>query len=120
MDGRILRFVKQDLSKEGAHLLPLRLFVGMGWLRAFAEKVSDPGWHDGAVLAAFLEEGLAGDHVVFPLEQPAWGSTAQDTKRPPRSPVSRDDHTFHAVTEGRGANVLPSASTAFYDQDSRS
>jgi hypothetical protein len=40
MDDRVLRFIKQELSKKGAYLLPLRLFIGMGWLRAFAEKVS--------------------------------------------------------------------------------
>jgi thiosulfate dehydrogenase (quinone) large subunit len=67
IDDRILRFIKQELSKEGAYLLPLRLFIGMGWLRAFAEKVANPGWHDGTVLAAFLEERLVGDHVVFPF-----------------------------------------------------
>ncbi len=67
IDDRILRFIKQELSKEGSYLLPLRLFIGMGWLRAFAEKVANPGWHDGTVLAAFLEEKLVGDHVVFPF-----------------------------------------------------
>ena len=67
IDDRILRFIKQELSKEGAYLLPLRLFIGMGWLRAFAEKVADPGWQDGTILAAFLQERLAGDHVVFPF-----------------------------------------------------
>ena len=67
IDDRVLRFIKWELSKEGAYLLPLRLFIGMGWLRAFAEKVAEPGWHDGTVLAAFLEERLVGDHVVFPF-----------------------------------------------------
>lgn len=67
IDDRILRFIKQELSKEGAYLLPLRLFIGMGWLRAFAEKVADPGWHDGTALATFLEGRLAGDQVVFPF-----------------------------------------------------
>jgi hypothetical protein len=54
IDDRILRFIKRELSKEGAYLLPLRLFIGMGWLRAFAEKVVDPDWLGGTVLAAFL------------------------------------------------------------------
>lgn len=67
LDDRLLRFIKQELNKEGAYLLPLRLFIGMGWLRAFAEKVADPGWREGTVLTAFLEERLLGDHVVFPL-----------------------------------------------------
>ena len=67
IDDRVLRFIKRELSKEGAYLLPLRLFIGMGWLRASAEKIVDPDWLGGTVLAAFLEEKLVGDHVVFPF-----------------------------------------------------
>ena len=67
IDDRVLRFIKHELSKEGAYLLPLRLFIGMGWLRASAEKIVDPDWLGGTVLAAFLEEKLAGEHVVFPF-----------------------------------------------------
>jgi thiosulfate dehydrogenase (quinone) large subunit len=61
------RLAQQELSKDGAYLLPLRLFIGMGWLRASAEKIPDPGWYDGTALTAFLEEGLAGGHIVFPF-----------------------------------------------------
>jgi thiosulfate dehydrogenase [quinone] large subunit len=39
----------------------------MRWLRASAEKIIDPGWYDGTALTAFLEEELAGGHVVFPF-----------------------------------------------------
>jgi thiosulfate dehydrogenase [quinone] large subunit len=67
IDDRVLRFFKQELCKEGAYLLPLRLFIGLGWLRASAEKIVDPDWLGGAALAAFLQEKLAGDHVVFPF-----------------------------------------------------
>ena len=67
IDDRVLRFIKRELSKEGAYLLPLRLFIGMGWLRASAEKIVDPDWLGGTILAAFLEEKLAGEHVVFPF-----------------------------------------------------
>ena len=42
IDDRLLRFFKKELCKEGAYLLPLRLFIGMGWLRASAEKIVDP------------------------------------------------------------------------------
>ena len=31
--------------------------------------------------------------------------------------MSRDDQAFHAVSDDRGADVLPSATTAFYDHD---
>ena len=67
IDDRVLRFIKRELSKEGAYLLPLRLFIGLGWLRASAEKIVDPDWLGGTALAAFLEEKLAGGHVVFPF-----------------------------------------------------
>lgn len=67
IDDRVLRFIKQELSKEGAYLLPLRLFIGLGWLRASAEKIVDPDWYGGTVLTAFLQEKLAGGHVVFPF-----------------------------------------------------
>ncbi len=56
IDDRVLRFLKRELCKEGAYLLPLRLFIGLGWLRAFAEKVADPDWLGGVALAAFLQE----------------------------------------------------------------
>jgi len=61
------RLARRELSKDGAYLLPLRLFIGMGWLRASAEKIPDPGWYDGTALTAFLEEGLAGGHIAFPF-----------------------------------------------------
>ncbi|CAA9458179.1 MAG: hypothetical protein AVDCRST_MAG25-423 [uncultured Rubrobacteraceae bacterium] len=67
IDDRVLRFLKQELCKEGAYLLPLRLFIGLGWLRASAEKIIDPDWLGGTVLATFLQEKIAGDHVVFPF-----------------------------------------------------
>ena len=64
---KVRRLARQELSKDGAYLLPLRIFIGMGWLRASAEKIIDPGWYDGTALTAFLEEELAGGHVVFPF-----------------------------------------------------
>jgi thiosulfate dehydrogenase [quinone] large subunit len=35
-------------------LLPVRIFLAAGWLRAGAEKVIDPAWWHGAVLRGFL------------------------------------------------------------------
>ncbi len=67
IDDKALQFVKRELSKEGAYLLPLRLFIGMGWLRASAEKIVDPDWYGGTGIAVFLEEKLVGEHVVFPF-----------------------------------------------------
>jgi thiosulfate dehydrogenase [quinone] large subunit len=64
---KVRQLARQELSKDGAYLLPLRLFIGMGWLRAAAEKIADPGWYDGTALTAFLKDELAGGHVVFPF-----------------------------------------------------
>ena len=60
--ARLLRGVGQD----GAYLVPLRLFIGLGWLRAGAEKVIDPGWRDGTSLAAFLSGHVSAGEVAFP------------------------------------------------------
>src|SRR4028119_1730219 len=64
---KVRQLARRELSKDGAYLLPLRFFIGMGWLRASAEKIADPGWYDGTALTAFLEQELAGGHVVFPF-----------------------------------------------------
>jgi uncharacterized membrane protein YphA (DoxX/SURF4 family) len=59
--------LRHELRKPGAYALPLRLFIGIGWLRASAEKMVDPGWRDGATLQAFLAGQLHGSDVSFPL-----------------------------------------------------
>jgi hypothetical protein len=48
-----LCFTQRELRKPGAYLPPLRVFIGIGWLRARAEKFVEPGWYDGSSLAAF-------------------------------------------------------------------
>ena len=57
----------QELQKEKAFMLPLRLFIGLGWLRAFAEKLIDPTWYSGAKLTEFLTTQLSADLVYFPF-----------------------------------------------------
>ena len=37
-------------------LLPLRLWVGIGWLRAGLEKVVQPEWFDGTALTQFVQQ----------------------------------------------------------------
>jgi thiosulfate dehydrogenase [quinone] large subunit len=45
------------------------VFVGIGWLRAFAEKATDPGWRDGTSLSTFLHDRVrAGDIALPPYE----------------------------------------------------
>ena len=59
--------VLQALRQENIYLLPLRLFIGVGWLRAGLEKWLELGWHDGSALAQFLEAHVAGGLVAFPF-----------------------------------------------------
>jgi thiosulfate dehydrogenase (quinone) large subunit len=62
----LLGWISSETSKDGAALLPLRLFIALGWLRALAEKITNPAWFDGTALSSFLSAQLQGDHVVFP------------------------------------------------------
>lgn len=54
---------------QAQYLLPLRLFVGLGWLRAALEKLLDSHWRDGSKLQAFFETQIAANHVPFPAYQ---------------------------------------------------
>jgi thiosulfate dehydrogenase (quinone) large subunit len=63
------RFVLDQLRRPAATLLPLRLFIGLGWLRAGVEKAIEPEWRDGTSLSAFLLGQLTDDRVAFPLYQ---------------------------------------------------
>ena len=38
-----------------AWVLFIRLFIGIGWLRAVAEKVIEPAWRDGTEIIAFVD-----------------------------------------------------------------
>jgi thiosulfate dehydrogenase (quinone) large subunit len=61
-----LQWISSETGKDGAHLLPLRLFIAFGWLRAATEKLSNPAWFDGAALSGFLNAQLHADRVAFP------------------------------------------------------
>ena len=50
----ISRHVQTQVSQENVLLFPLRLFIGVGWLRAGTEKALNPQWWDGHALAAWL------------------------------------------------------------------
>jgi uncharacterized membrane protein YphA (DoxX/SURF4 family) len=65
----LARRVRAELRKPGAYLVPLRLFIGVGWLRACAEKLVDPGWRDGASVQHFLTGQLDAGQVAFPFYQ---------------------------------------------------
>lgn len=60
-------------------LLPIRLFLAAGWLRAAAEKVFEPTWFDGDPIRTFLTRGLDAaplwwqpvmEFVLLPAAQP--------------------------------------------------
>lgn len=61
------QYLLNDLRHETAVLVPLRGFIGLGWLRAAVEKAVDPGWADGSSLTAFLLQ--QGGHAAFPAYQ---------------------------------------------------
>lgn len=62
-----IRYVTQEIVKPNAYLLPLRLFIGIGWIRAGLEKVTEQAWTDGAALIDFVDEQIGNGEVVFPL-----------------------------------------------------
>lgn len=64
-----LESLRQETRKEGSYLVPVRVFIGIGWLRAFAEKAVEPGWRDGTSLSTFLESQLHAGMVAFPPYQ---------------------------------------------------
>lgn len=64
---RFWAYLETELLKSNAFLLPLRLFIGLGWLRAGVEKLIDPLWWSGDKVAAFFGAQLAADAVYFPF-----------------------------------------------------
>ncbi len=62
-------YLQQQSRHPAALLLPLRLFIGTGWIRAGLEKVMDPFWLDGTALVVFLQSHLEQGAVAFPFYQ---------------------------------------------------
>lgn len=56
-----------ELARSAAVLVPLRLFMGVGWLRTFFEKVGDDNWWNGSAVVAFLDDQVTNGLVVFPF-----------------------------------------------------
>ncbi len=65
LNNVFIRYIAQALQQEGAFLLPLRLFIGIGWFRAGLEKWLNPGWHDGSSLASFLNAHVQNGLIEF-------------------------------------------------------
>lgn len=64
---RVNAAIRHEASKDGIYLVPLRAFIGIGWIRAFAEKATDPNWVGGGTLTDFLNNHLAADQMPFPF-----------------------------------------------------
>lgn len=63
---RYLAAVQEQLNSNSIAVLPLRIFIGIGWLRASAEKIGDREWWSGVTLSGFLNDHVARGAIVFP------------------------------------------------------
>lgn len=64
-----LRSIRHQARLEGSYLVPVRIFIGIGWLSAFAGKAVDPGWRDGTSLSGFLGYQLQAAVGILPSYQ---------------------------------------------------
>jgi len=66
MNKQFQNILQSELQRENAYLLPLRLFIGLGWTRAGLEKLIDPAWHSGASLTTFFITQIESGMIYFP------------------------------------------------------
>jgi len=64
--GHWLASLRRDSLRANAYLVPIRWFIGIGWLRSAFEKLFDPAWHDGDVLRQFLATEGGRGAAAFP------------------------------------------------------
>lgn len=69
MGRRFSAHVRSEARQSGIALVPVRVFIGIGWLRAAAEKAVAPNWLHGTGVSNFLNTQLAGRHIAFPPYQ---------------------------------------------------
>ena len=62
-----LSLIEAQFHKSAALLLPLRIFIGLGWLRAGVEKLTNPDWLSGVELTTFLHAQIEANMVYFPF-----------------------------------------------------
>lgn len=63
----IIVAILEPFQDDKVYLFPLRLFIGIGWLRAGAEKWLEPTWTNGTKLSTFLTSYVAEDMIAFPF-----------------------------------------------------
>jgi thiosulfate dehydrogenase [quinone] large subunit len=56
-----------QLRSDSTYLIPLRLFIGIGWVRAGLEKFIDAGWPRGTALVDFFNQHSSSSIVTFPF-----------------------------------------------------
>ena len=63
----IIKSIKEDILKNSAFLLPLRLFIGLGWIRAGTEKIISEQWLSGEILSNYFIVQLSNGsiHISF-------------------------------------------------------
>ena len=54
-----------QLQSSAIFAVPLRIFIGLGWLRAGFEKLTDAEWLSGEALSTFLTDQIAEEQIVF-------------------------------------------------------
>lgn len=59
--------LESHLRAESAYLLPLRLFIGIGWLRSAVEKLVAVEWFHGAALSNYLTGQIESGSIAFPF-----------------------------------------------------
>jgi thiosulfate dehydrogenase [quinone] large subunit len=64
---RANNWLHTQLLSDSAYLIPLRLFIGIGWVRAGLEKFMDAGWPQGTALVDFFNQHSSSSIVVFPF-----------------------------------------------------
>lgn len=64
-----MNYLQTEIQRSGIFLLPLRIFMGLAWMRVGMEKLFDPQWHSGEEIRLFFSEQLQNGDVVFPFYQ---------------------------------------------------
>lgn len=64
-----MNYLKNEFQQISIFLLPVRLFIGLAWMRAGLEKLSDPQWYSGDTITLFFQEQIQNGDAVFPFYQ---------------------------------------------------